>query len=124
MAASTTIKVTPQARDRINESARAQGVTPAVLLEQLLDENDRARRFAAESADIVVVLPVTTRDRGLPNHVQLGGATGLDAEKSWAMTEQPRTIDRRRITAHAGRVDGSTLRELRSCLHDFLTRDF
>lgn len=50
MAASTTIKVTPQARDRINKSARAQGVTPAVLLEQLLDEHDRARRFAAVRA--------------------------------------------------------------------------
>ncbi|RYJ05064.1 MAG: type II toxin-antitoxin system PemK/MazF family toxin [Actinomycetales bacterium] len=79
--------------------------------------------YLASIPNIVVVLPVTTRDRGLPNHVQLGGATGLDAEKSFAMTEQPRTIDRRRITAHAGRVDESTLRELRSWLHDFLTRD-
>ncbi len=50
MAATTTIKVTVHARDRINERARAQGVTPAVLLEQLLDEHDRVQRFAAVRA--------------------------------------------------------------------------
>lgn len=50
MAATTTIKVTPQARDRINNRARAQGVTPAVILERLLDQDDRARRFDAVRA--------------------------------------------------------------------------
>lgn len=50
MAASTTIKVTPHARDRINERAREQGVTPAVLLEQMLDAADREDRFAAVRA--------------------------------------------------------------------------
>lgn len=50
MAATTTIKVTPQARDRINDRARAQGVTPAVILERLLDQDDRARRFDAVRA--------------------------------------------------------------------------
>lgn len=50
MAATTTIKVTPHARDRINERARAAGVTPAALLEQLLDADDRARRFSAVRA--------------------------------------------------------------------------
>ncbi|WP_460835301.1 hypothetical protein [Nocardioides hungaricus] len=46
-AATTTIKVTPHARDRINERARARGLTPAALLEALLDADDRAQRFAA-----------------------------------------------------------------------------
>lgn len=50
MAATTTIKVTPATRDRVNDRARADGVTPAVLLEQLLDEHDRAQRFAAVRA--------------------------------------------------------------------------
>lgn len=48
--ATTTIKVTPHARDRINARARAAGVTPAVLLERLLDADDRAQRFAAVRA--------------------------------------------------------------------------
>ncbi|KNX36986.1 hypothetical protein [Luteipulveratus halotolerans] len=50
MAANTTIKVTRHARDRINDRARAHGVTPAVLLERMLDEHDRAERFAAVKA--------------------------------------------------------------------------
>lgn len=49
-AATTTIKVTPAARDRINERARARGMTPAALLEALLDADDRAQRFAAVRA--------------------------------------------------------------------------
>lgn len=50
MAATTTIKVTPHARDRINERARANGVTPATFVEALVDEYDRAQRFAAVRA--------------------------------------------------------------------------
>ncbi|AKU15158.1 hypothetical protein [Luteipulveratus mongoliensis] len=57
MAATTTIKVTPHARDRINERARAQGVTPAALLERLLDEHDRAQRFAAVRASYAALSP-------------------------------------------------------------------
>lgn len=49
-AATTTIKVTPHARDRINERARARGMTPAALLEELLDADDRAQRFASVRA--------------------------------------------------------------------------
>ncbi|MBC9957319.1 toxin-antitoxin system protein [Yimella sp. cx-51] len=47
MAATTTIKVTTHARDRINAEARALGVTPAVLLERLLDDYQRSQRFDA-----------------------------------------------------------------------------
>ncbi|MEI2776341.1 MAG: hypothetical protein V9G19_10305 [Tetrasphaera sp.] len=49
-AATTTIKVTPHARDRINARARARGITPAALVEALLDADDRAQRFAAVRA--------------------------------------------------------------------------
>lgn len=70
--------------------------------------------------NVVIVLPVTTRDRGLPNHVRLRGATDLNASHSFAMTEQPRTVDRRRISKSAGRVDAATPAEIRSWLADFL----
>lgn len=76
--------------------------------------------YLASIPNVVIVLPITTRDRGLPNHVRLGGALGLAEADSFAMTEQPRTIDRRRITRHAGQVDQRTLQELRSWLADFL----
>lgn len=75
--------------------------------------------YLASVPNVVIVLPVTTKDRGLPHHVPLGGDPGLD-EDSFAMTEQPRTIDRRRITRYAGHVDPATLDRLRSWLVDFL----
>ncbi|KNX36987.1 type II toxin-antitoxin system PemK/MazF family toxin [Luteipulveratus halotolerans] len=75
--------------------------------------------YLAVVPNVVIVVPVTTRDRGLPNHVRLTGSTGLE-ERSFAMTEQPRTVDRRRITRSSGQVDRSTLHEMRSWLRDFL----
>jgi len=47
MAATTTIKVTPHARDRINARSRERGVTPSVFVESLIDQYERAQRFAA-----------------------------------------------------------------------------
>ncbi len=68
---------------------------------------------------LTIIIPVTTVDRGWPNHVPLTGATGL-AQASWAMTEQPRTIDRSRIAGVAGQVDGATLAAVDLWLRDFL----
>lgn len=68
---------------------------------------------------LAIVLPVTTVNRGWPNHVRLVGPTGLD-HPSWAMTEQPRTLSRGRLTGVAGRVSQSCLDEVRRWLGDFL----
>lgn len=76
--------------------------------------------YLASVPNVVIVVPVTTRDRGLPNHVRLGGVPGLAEADSFAMTEQPRTVDRRRITKHAGQVDVESMEEIRSWLRDFL----
>lgn len=45
MAATTTIKLSPSTRDRINARARERGMTPGALVEALLDADDRERRF-------------------------------------------------------------------------------
>lgn len=87
------------------------GHRPAVVI----SSND----YLASVPNVAIVVPVTTRNWGLPNHVRLEGVPGLEAE-SFAMTEQPRTIDRRRITKHTGQVDGATMAEIRSWLSDFL----
>lgn len=68
---------------------------------------------------LAIVLPVTSRDRGWRNHVELTGRTGLSST-SWAMTEQPRTIARERIIRVAGVVDDPSLAEVRLYLRDYL----
>lgn len=68
---------------------------------------------------LVIVLPITTIDRGWPNHVPIEGPSGLD-RSSWIMTEQPRTISRDRLTAVCGQVSRNCLDTVRTWLGDFL----
>ncbi|MEO8107983.1 MAG: type II toxin-antitoxin system PemK/MazF family toxin [Actinomycetes bacterium] len=67
---------------------------------------------------LAIVLAVTSVDLAWPNHVPLSDV-GLP-QHSWAMTEQVHTISRTRIVDRAGRVDASTLQELRRWIRDFL----
>jgi mRNA interferase MazF len=78
-----------------------------------------SRGYLDAVTSLVVVLPVTSVDRGWPNHVPLRGAHGLD-HASWAMTEQIRTISRDRLDGIAGVVDDATLGEVDTYLRDFL----
>lgn len=66
---------------------------------------------------LAVVVPCTTRERGWPNHVPLGGPTGLTTP-TWAMTEQPRTLSRDRVLRVSGFVDDETLGMIRLHLAD------
>lgn len=67
---------------------------------------------------LVMVVPVTSVDRGWSNHILLRGEV-LD-RASWAMTEQLRTISRERLVGRAGQVDASTLADIREWIIDFL----
>ncbi|GAB3804140.1 type II toxin-antitoxin system PemK/MazF family toxin [Humibacter antri] len=68
---------------------------------------------------LVIILPITTVDRGWPNHIRVEGPSGLD-RPSWIMSEQPRTLSRDRITGIAGQVSDACLVEIRTWLGDFL----
>jgi mRNA interferase MazF len=68
---------------------------------------------------LVIALPITTVERGWPNHILVTGASGLE-RRSWVMTEQPRTLARERLTGIAGQVDGACLEEVRVWLGDLL----
>ena len=67
---------------------------------------------------LVLAVPVTSRHRGWPNHVQLSGPTALTAS-SYAMTEQVRSISRDRIVGAAGSIDQDCLDRIRVYLRDF-----
>ena len=70
--------------------------------------------------NLAIVLPVTTKDRGWPHHVRLTGNTLQLRKTSWALTEQPRTISRERLTRSAGQIDSDCLDEIDQWLRDFL----
>jgi mRNA interferase MazF len=67
---------------------------------------------------LAIVVPVTTVDRGWPNHVAIRG--GTLPQDSWAMTAQLRTVSRERIVDRAGAVEAATLHAVRAWIRDFL----
>ncbi|WP_028478873.1 type II toxin-antitoxin system PemK/MazF family toxin [Nocardia sp. CNY236] len=69
--------------------------------------------------NLVVIVPVTTSDRGWPHHVQLRGEDLGLSEVSFAMTEQPRTISTHRIRKVAGSVSRQNLAVIRRWISDF-----
>jgi len=75
--------------------------------------------YLEQVTHLALVVPVTTTHRSWPNHVLLGGRTGLEGD-SYAMTEQVRAISRRRIVKVAGAVDDATMRRIDVWLRDFL----
>ncbi len=78
-----------------------------------------SRQYLETVTTVVVVLPVTAVDHGWSNHVPLRGRGGL-GRPSWAMTEQPRTIARERLSRVVGLVDDATLRDVDTWLRDLL----
>ena len=76
--------------------------------------------YLASVRDLVVVLPLTSVDRGWPHHVPVRGAQINLAKPSFAMTEQPRTIAKERIARQAGQADRQTLTVVDQWLRDFL----
>ena len=67
---------------------------------------------------LAIVVPVTSVDRAWPNHVPLGDVEL--PQRSWAMTEQVRTISRERIVERVGRIEAFTLQAMRVWIRDFL----
>ena len=67
--------------------------------------------------DLAVIVPLTTRDRGWDSHVDVGARL---PRPSWAMTEQVRAIDRRRLGGLIAGADDETMDAVRVWLVDFL----
>lgn len=76
--------------------------------------------YLSNVPQLVIVVPVTTTDRGWPHHVRVEGPDVGLPRPSFAMTEQPRTIARSRITGQAGSASSSTMALISGWLHDFL----
>jgi len=87
-----------------------QGDRRPVLIVQNNTGNDHS--------STVIVVPFTRnlRKNPLPTHVVIPHSCGLEGD-SLALTEQIRTIDRRRLSDYIGRIeDGDLLREIDKAL--------
>lgn len=75
-----------------------------------------SRDYLDTVQSLAVVVPVSSVDRGWPNHVELAGV----GKASWAMTEQVRTVSRERLHGTLALASEGELREVRSWLSNFL----
>lgn len=76
--------------------------------------------FNAGPAGLVVVLPLTTRDRGIPLHVSIEPPEGGLKARSFVKCEDIRSIDQRRLTERLGAVSGATMSEIEHRLRALL----
>src|SRR5207253_9852637 len=60
-------------------------------------------------AGVIVVVPLTTRDRRVPLHVGIDPPEGGLRERSYAMCDQVRTISKTRLDRRWGTVSPSTI---------------
>lgn len=92
-----------------SEGREQGGRRPVVIINGL--------RYASLIDTLAMAIPVTTTDRGWPNHIPILGPTPVTG---FAMTEQPRTVSRSHLRMPAGSVEAATLAEIRRWVHEFL----
>jgi mRNA interferase MazF len=72
--------------------------------------------FNAAGWRLCVCVPLTTRDRGSPLHVEIEPPEGGVRSRSYALVDQVRSLDRSRLTERWGAVDPETHRKIASLL--------
>lgn len=86
---------------RGHEQGRAR---PAVIVS--------ADTFNSGPARLVVICPLTTRDRGIPSHVPIDPPQGGVRLRSFVMCDQVRAISTERLRSHVGTLEGRTMRAI------------
>lgn len=71
-------------------------------------------------AGLVVVVPVTTRDRGIPLHVRIAPGDGGLPQLSFAKTEDVRSVSVERLLRRMGRVSPDTVGRAEAALRVLL----
>jgi mRNA interferase MazF len=81
---------------------------PAVVI-----SSDRLNRVGA----VAVVVPMTSRQRGLPTHVRVGvsESTGL-SQVSWAKVDDVKSVSTDRLVEQLGEIDGLVLGDVEEAL--------
>jgi len=75
-----------------------------------------ADQLNASAADLVVIIPLTTKGRGIPLHVEIQPPDGGVQQTSFAMCENIRSVAKERLTKRWGVVSGDTMKEIETRL--------
>jgi mRNA interferase MazF len=70
---------------------------------------------------LCIIIPVTTRDRGVASHVRIEPLEAGLRTQSFAMCEQVRSISVLRLRRYRGSVSGDTLVSIRTMVDAFLS---
>jgi mRNA interferase MazF len=68
-----------------------------------------ANTFNAGPAALVIICPLSTRDRGIPSHVQIDPPEGGLRRRSFVQCEQVRTISIERLTSRFGELSARSM---------------
>ena len=79
-----------------------------------------SRDYLDSVRGLVMIVPITSVDRGWPHHVAVEGEAAHLRKASFAMTEQARTITIERIARRAGAADEATMAAIDGWLRDFI----
>ena len=79
-----------------------------------------ADAFNTSPADLVVVVPITSKNKGIRSHLPIEPKPAGLRLKSFVISEQPRTVSKDRLTRRAGTVAPSTLAEVQMWLRVLL----
>jgi len=63
-------------------------------------------------AGLVVILPITTRDKGIPLHVAVDPPEGGLTRRSFVKCEEPRSISKDRLTKRVGELAAPTMEDV------------
>lgn len=90
------------------------GVRPAIVV--------GSRAHCGLFVDILMVVPLTTRDRGLRHHVPITSESAGLRQHSWARTEEIRAIPTERLTQSTpiGKASAGEIAELRMWLREMV----
>lgn len=88
--------------------------------ERLAEVTTRARLVTIVStntfnngpADLVVVLPMTTRDYQIPCHVAVPASESGSNKSSWVLCERIQCVERERLIKRIGKVSNATLKTI------------
>jgi mRNA interferase MazF len=72
--------------------------------------------FNQSPAELVIVIPLTTKAKGIRTHVPLAPPEGGVRERSFIKCEDVRSISTERLTSRWGTVSMATIRQVEDCL--------